>query len=276
MCNGHMLEKKNFSVLMSVYFNESSENLRSALESIENSTVKALEVVLVEDGPLKSDVYEVIESYRSSLNIVSLKIEKNVGLGKALNHGLSYCKSSIVARCDSDDINRSTRFELQVDKFIEDDDLTIISGWIEEFSVYPGDSGILRKVPPQHCLAFYAKSRSPFNHPCVMFRKSAVIACGGYQDDYLYEDYALWVRMLSAGAIADNIQEVLVDMRAGSDMHKRRGGVKYAKHEFNAQYGFYKLGFISFMQLIKNLMVRLPIRLAPSSVRSFIYTKLLR
>ncbi|AZN37864.1 glycosyltransferase [Iodobacter ciconiae] len=265
-----------FSVLMSVYIRESPASLELALESLLHSTLMASEVVLVEDGPLTDDLYSIIEKYRSVLKIKSVKIERNIGLGKALNLGLDACKHEIIARCDTDDINRPQRFEKQLQQFSLNPKLALLSGWVEEFIVAPGDAGVIRKVPEAMDIAKSARSRSPFNHPCVMFKKSAVIACGGYQDDYLYEDYALWVRMLSAGVVSDNIQEVLVDMRAGSDMHKRRGGVKYAKHEFNAQYGFYKLGFISFLQLLKNLAIRIPVRLAPSGVRSFIYTKILR
>ena len=30
----------------------------------------------------------------------------------------------------------------------------------------------------------------------VAFRKSVVTSLGGYKDEYLYEDYALWIKML--------------------------------------------------------------------------------
>src|SRR5699024_12827165 len=67
----------------------------------------------------------------------------------------------------------------------------------------------------------FAKKRNPFNHPCVMYKKSAVKAVGSYQDFYLLEDYYLWLRMLMAGYQGYNIQEPLLHMRAGSDIDRK-------------------------------------------------------
>ena len=45
----------------------------------------------------------------------------------------------------------------------------------------------------------YARLHDPFNHPTVVFRRSAVQAAGGYGDFPMMEDYSLWARMLLAG-----------------------------------------------------------------------------
>ena len=46
----------------------------------------------------------------------------------------------------------------------------------------------------------YARIHDPFNHPTVIYRRSAVLAAGGYGDLPLMEDYWLFSRMLAAGA----------------------------------------------------------------------------
>lgn len=43
---------ENYSVLMSVYYKEQAENLREAIDSILNQTVKTNEFIIVKDGPL--------------------------------------------------------------------------------------------------------------------------------------------------------------------------------------------------------------------------------
>ena len=70
----------------------------------------------------------------------------------------------------------------------------------------------------------YAKKRNPFNHPCMMFRREAVLHAGNYQDFPGFEDYYLWVRMLRKGCKGYNVQEVILDMRTGNGMYDRRGG----------------------------------------------------
>ncbi len=63
----------------------------------------------------------------------------------------------------------------------------------------------------------YAKKRNPFNHPCMMFRREAVLHAGNYQDFPGFEDYYLWVRMLRKGCKGYNVQEVILDMRTGME-----------------------------------------------------------
>jgi len=53
----------DFSVLMSVYYKEQPDYLRQSLDSVFNQTVRASQVVLVEDGPLSSELYKVVNDY---------------------------------------------------------------------------------------------------------------------------------------------------------------------------------------------------------------------
>ena len=100
-----------FSVLMSVYQRESPEFLRQSLDSLAAQTIQADEVVIVKDGPVGAEIAAVIDSHSRKLPIVTLQLEKNAGLGPALNAGLSRCAGDLVARMDSDDICLPDRFE---------------------------------------------------------------------------------------------------------------------------------------------------------------------
>lgn len=97
-----------------------------------------------------------------------------------------------------------------------------------------------------------------------MFRKSAVLAAGGYQHFPLFEDYYLWIRMLINGAKFYNIQESLLYFRFSSEMFKRRGGWKYAMNEFRFQWMMRKLHFISILEFIQNVFVRFLTRIVPN------------
>ena len=87
-----------------------------------------------------------------------------------------------------------------------------------------------------------------------MFKKSAVIAAGGYKTFHLFEDYYLWVRMLVNGSKFYNIQESLLYFRLSPDMFKRRGGFKYAISEVKFEKAIYKLGYISFLNMVLNIL----------------------
>ena len=132
--------REKFSVLISVYFKETPKFLEKALDSIFNQTLKPDEVVLVKDGILTKELEEVISVEKDKFNknnigFVCVQLEKNMGLGIALQKGLEKCKYDYVARMDADDIATDTRFEYQMKYMNEHKDISVLGGYIDEFSV---------------------------------------------------------------------------------------------------------------------------------------------
>ena len=263
-----------FSVLMSIYYKEKPEYFDRAMKSIcDEQTIKPNEIVLVEDGKLTEELYEIIEKWQQRLGekLKIISLEQNLGLGDALNIGLQHCSYELVARMDTDDIAMPDRFKKQL-KVFEKSDIDICSSWISEFDKNENKIISYRKLPEYHQDIFkFAKKRNPLNHPAVMFKKSAVESVGGYKRMMWFEDYYLWVRMLLNNVKFYNIQEPLVKMRAGYGQLKRRKGIKYAIAEYNFQKSIYNMRFLSFYEFIKNLITRIPLRLLPDIILEKIY-----
>jgi len=269
--------KKN-SVLLSLYHKETSQHLRKSLDSIFNQSLLSAEVILVEDGPLTEELYQVVTEYSqrySELKVVSLP--QNVGLGNALNEGLKHCSYDIVARMDTDDIAKLNRFERQLKVFEEHPEYDVVGAWIDEFEGDIRHVSSIRMLPetPNEIYEF-AKKRNPINHPVVMFRKRAVEAAGGYKHFPLFEDYYLWVRMLLNGAKFYNIQESLLFFRSSPEMFKRRGGFSYACTEAKFLWHIHQLGLVGLVQTCLNIPLRFMTRIIPNGLRSWIYKKILR
>lgn len=270
---------KGYSVLMSVYHKEKPEYLKQAIASIQAQTLPTDDFVLVCDGPLNDALDAVIakkqQEMGKTLNVV--RLAKNGGLGNALNEGIKHCKNELVARMDSDDIAYQDHCEKQIAVFYKHPEVSICSGIVEEFTSTP-DVVDAKRVPPEahEEIVEFAKKRNPFNHPCVMYKKSAVEAVGSYQDFYLLEDYYLWLRMLMAGYQGYNIQESLLHMRAGSDMYLRRAGWKYAKTQARLFKFMKSQGFIDEGQYIKSCVIRSGSALAPNWLRKLMFEKVLR
>lgn len=240
-----------YSVLMSVYSKENPAWLKLAIESMQTQTLPTSDFVLVCDGPLTPELDGVIAEKRRQMGetLTVVRLEKNMGLGNALNEGIRHCRNDLVARMDSDDIACLDRCEKQVAVFNEHPEVSICSGTILEFSETPEDADRRRMLPEgNEAIREFAKRRSPFNHPCVMYKKSAVEAVGSYQHFYRLEDYYLWIRMLMAGYEGYNIQEPLLYMRAGTSMYKRRAGWRYAKTQIELFRFMWKQGFINAWQ----------------------------
>lgn len=271
-------DSNQYSVLMSVYHKENAEYLREAMDSIWQQTVPTNDFILVCDGPLNKELDAVIDDMKRAhdeLHVV--RLEKNGGLGNALNIGIKHCKNELVARMDSDDISRPDRCGKQLGVFQNNIEISICSGIVEEFTTSIKQIEA-RRVPPekQNEIIAFAKKRNPFNHPCVMYKKSAVEAAGGYQDFFLLEDYYLWVRMLQKGFVGYNLQEPLLWMRAGSEMYKRRAGWKYAKSQ-KALFKYMKdSGFVSGLQYLKSVVVRTASSITPNWLREFMFKTVMR
>ncbi len=268
-----------YSVLMSVYHKEKPEYLKQAIESVQAQTFPTNDFVLVCDGPLNDVLDAVISEKKQEMGdrLHVVRLTRNGGLGNALNEGIKHCKNELVARMDSDDIAYPNRCEKQMNVFNTHPEVSICSGIVEEFTTNP-DIVDTRRVPPETNaeIVEFAKKRNPFNHPCVMYKKTAVEAADSYQDFYLLEDYYLWLRMLMAGYQGYNIQEPLLHMRAGSDMYLRRAGWKYAKTQARLFKFMKQQGFIGNGQYIKSCVIRSGSSLAPNWLRKFMFKNVLR
>lgn len=268
-----------FSVLMSLYAKEHTDYLRQSLESVFNQTLPPDEVILVEDGPLTSELYSVVNEFAQKHNELKIiNIEKNGGLGRALNEGLKHCSHELVARMDTDDISLPDRFEKEVSFMNSHPEIDVCSAWIAEFDEdNPDDIISIKKLPETHDELYkYGKFRCPINHPVSIFRKKAVIDSGSYQHIRLFEDYYLWGRMMVKGYKFHNIQETLLKFRLSPQMYSRRGGLKYALTEINLINKFRKIGYVDFLSSVFAIISRFIVRIIPNSTRKLIYTKLLR
>lgn len=114
--------------------------------------------------------------------------------------------------------------------------MDLFGAQINEFDSDPVRPMRSREVPCAHeDIVRFARRRNPFNHMTVCFRKSLADEVGGYPNIALMEDYALWLKMIAAGARTANSSEVLVHARVGNGMVERRGGWRYARSEWRLQ-----------------------------------------
>lgn len=269
---------EKYSVLMSVYDRENPGIFRQSIESMMNQTLPPNDFVLVCDGQLNKELDAVIcwaqETWGEIFQCV--RLESNQGLGKSLRVGIEYCKNSIIARMDSDDISRPERCELQMNAMLKGK-YAIVGGGVQEFKNVPGDTENLRILPERLGeIRVFSRMRNPFNHPCVMYRKEAVLAAGNYQDFTDFEDYYLWVRMLNQGCKAYNLQTVILDMRTGNGMYGRRGGISYVKSVIRFQKYLKDIHYIGDIQFVVNCVVRTLVSMLPNRFREIFYHRFLR
>ena len=267
-------EQKKYSVLMSLYKKENPEYLRIAIDSMLNQTVAPDEIVLVEDGPLTDELYAVLDDYPM---LHRVKNEINLGLGLALNVGLKKCRNELVARMDTDDCSKPERCEKQLQRFLEKPYLAIVGSHIDEFI---GDTSnvISQRIVPTTSEEIYkfAKKRSAFNHPAVMYSKTAVLENNGYADLKRNQDVDLFGRMQFKGYKAENIDEALLWFRSSDELAKRRKSWQNTWSYIATIRKFWKMGYSSFTDYAIVGIAQTGMYLMPIKLQNYIYKKFLR
>lgn len=270
-----------FSVLMAIYAKDTPAHLELALRSIAAQSLRRFEIVIVKDGKLTRELEQILEKYFDVLTPIFVELPRQMGLNSALNAGIDYCRNDIIIRCDSDDINLPDRFLKQVSFLAEYPEIAIVGSQVIEFVQTRGGITLrdMRVVPRADVeIRAFSKFRSPFNHPSVAYRKTAVIDAGKYNElkKTKLEDYGLWLRMLGKQYKGANFDEALVLFRAGSEMISRRRGLDYVLDEISFIPEKVQSGMTTYTEAILIGIPRIMLRFLSSKFLRFMYNKFLR
>ncbi|WP_052206867.1 glycosyltransferase [Sinomonas humi] len=258
-----------FSVLLPVYAGDAANRVSRAIASVTvDQTVPPAQLVIVRDGPVGDDIEAVLREAEGNLDHPAdvLRLPAGVGLAGALDAGLERCRHDVVARMDADDVALPERFERQLALLAEGYD--IVGSAIAEIGDDESHRFASRPVPVTHReIMAQLDFRTPFNHPSVMYRASAVRAAGGYRGVPDMEDYWLWARMLHGGSRGANVPDVLVLYRVSDGAYARRGGGRMLLAELRLQRHMLASGYLGPLSFGRNVLVRGAYRLVPTRVR---------
>ncbi len=270
---------EKYSVLMSLYSKEKPEYLNMAIQSMLEQTYAPDEIVIVKDGKITPELQEILNRYRTAypevFNIVGY--EENCGLGFALNYGLKHCKNELIARMDTDDISRRDRCWKQVRAFELHPEYTIIGSAVDEFYGTPDKITGCRRVPtqPEEIYAF-AKRRSAFNHPSVMYRKSKVLEFHGYGNLRRNQDVDLFGRMQFGGCKAANFRESLLFFRSDENLAKRRKSWENTWSYIDTIRNFYNMGYAKLSDVVVIAIAQIGVYIMPIGMQNWMYSYFLR
>lgn len=200
------------SVLMPV-FNPHPVYFPQAVASIVAQSFTDWELVIVED-PSELSAAELLKPFDDP-RIRLIRNPERTGFARQLNRGLDECRGVWVARFDADDICLPHRLASQLEYLDRHPGTDVLGAQIEVMDA-AGVSIGRRTYPLDHAAILGAMTRfNPVAHPVVVFRKSAVVASGGYRATNFpgVEDYELWCRLAKGGATFATHPDVLLRYR---------------------------------------------------------------
>lgn len=193
------------SVLLPVF--NSEQYLNDTINSVLSQTFTNFEFIIINDGSTDASK-SIIDSY-SDDRILLINNEKNLGLIKTLNKGLSVCGGKYIVRMDSDDIMLKTRLEEQL-MFMEKHPEVIASG--TALRRIGSSSGSYFPPTTDKLIRETLFLGSPIPHPTAIIRRDILCKYNiEYDINYLHvEDYELWYRLSSYGKLANLDRRLLL------------------------------------------------------------------
>ena len=267
----------NFTVLISIYKNNSIIEVINLIKSIKSQNLYPNEIIFIYDGPIKAEIDKIIKSLK---NLKIIYNKKNIGLGASLRKGILAAKCEIIIRSDVDDISLPSRFKELIKAYTTNKNVDIIGSLQEE--IYNKKSYIKNLPCENEIIREKIIYRNYINHPTVLLKKKKILQAGNYENvgRYLdcnnFEDYYLWLKMLKKNAIFKNIPRVLVKSYVNKNFYYRR----HSKYVISNYKIFlkksYKNKILTKWQFYLNLFIRNLIYTLPTNLFIIFFNFFLR
>ncbi|WP_428768070.1 glycosyltransferase family 2 protein [Treponema sp. HNW] len=254
------------SVIMGVYNCETT--VEDSINSILNQSFNDFEFIICDDASYDKTLEIALKCAQKDTRIRVLRNQVNSGLAPTLNKCIEHARGTYLARMDGDDISKKDRFQKQVD-FLETHNDYAFCGTSAELFDDEGVWGLRTCIENPKAKDFL--SVSPFIHPSVLFRKSALITAGLYKTKNVgrSEDYELFMRLYAQGFRGYNFQDFLLTYREDKNGFVKRK-VKYLCTEAKIRYRGFKALHL-FPRALPYVMRPIVLALLPARFRTFLH-----
>jgi glycosyltransferase involved in cell wall biosynthesis len=202
------------SVIMPAYNTE--KYIGDSIQSVLDQTYRNWELHVVDDGSTDK-TSDIARQFAERDSRVRYFFQQNSGQGIARNTAIARSNGSLIAFLDADDIWLPQKLEFQVQAMIAvNADVIYSNGFIiyepgatpgaTEFSIVPGT------IEGRKMLDLLL----PFNFifvQSVVLRKEILPNANPFDESLLCEDYDLWLRLASNGALFHGMPEKLIKYR---------------------------------------------------------------
>lgn len=205
---GSAMQKPVISVIIPAF--NAGRYIVDALDSAQQQTFTAIEIIVVDDCSTDNTVLLVEEAMKNDSRICLIKLNENGGVAKARNIAIDKAQGDWIAFLDSDDIWEREKLEKQlIVAAREEADLVCCSyDCIDETGI-----SLNRGCSVPH-LVTYNQMLSVNSIGCSSVLLSASIARSAhFPEDFYHEDYLLWMRLLGTGIKAVGLDETLMHYR---------------------------------------------------------------
>lgn len=180
-----MDQKTSVSVIIPTY--NSARFISEAIGSIFHQTVKAHEIIVVDDGSA-DDTETIIKNMEGNIRY---EYQENAGVAAARNRGLELARGDLIGFIDADDIWLKNKLEIQVNVLRKNPEYEMAVGLVYRIPLSK-TQGALNKINGKGEYATHVGS--------ALFQKQVFGKVGNFDEEMKFgEDVDLFLRILEAG-----------------------------------------------------------------------------
>lgn len=213
--------KPKVSIIIACY---NDPDVGTAVKSAYEQTYPNKEIILIDDGSGNETktAIEAVQNY-----VTRLIVQNNQGQSNARNKAIAAANGEFILNLDSDDYFEKDFCERAVAKFLEDEQIKIVTCKARRFN----KKGSIDEFTPQGGeLKDFLFSNSALGS--AMFKRSDWEMAGGYEEKLPilgYEDWEFYISLLKYGGRAYVIPEVLFNYQVREGSITQR--IKKKRHE---------------------------------------------
>ena len=194
--------------------------VQESIQSVIDQDYKNIELIIIDDGSQDRSVEkieEMIKSCEQRFTRFEFRSRPNKGLCTTLNEAIVWAEGELFAPLASDDILKVNKTSLQVAYLNDFPDVLGVFAGIELLAGVQVKHEITRPCRLNESKKYDFNDIFLHNHflpaPTQMLRLDAVKKIGGYKDDFIVEDWLMWLLLTEAGGKLGYISEKLAFYR---------------------------------------------------------------
>lgn len=199
------------------FYNPDLEHFKACIASLNAQTFQGFKVLFVDDH----SAVEVSDAWLEAHLTVPfevVRLNRNLGVGGALNAGLERVGTPFLARMDADDLCLPERFEAQLAFLKAHPEVGALGCQAHRF----GNRNVRTRFPLRHAeMAASLPFELPFLHPTLMFRVSALGSARYSEAIPAGEGFPLWAELIQTGVRFANLPAALFRYRMHGANHSR-------------------------------------------------------
>jgi len=199
------------SVLMPTY--DAERTLEHAMRSVLSQTLTDLELIVVLNGITDTST-DIARAVAAADDRVRLIERSEASSNAALRTAVGAATGELVAVLDADDVAHADRLAVQAAHLVAHPEVGLVGSWARRIDMDGRVLGLARMPTRRDGLMALLQHECLMYHPTIMVRRSHLVAVGGYAEGFeCAPDFDLYLRLLEAGVLIDNIPRPLIDYR---------------------------------------------------------------